>query len=133
MITLIFIFILFTVYSSLFESPVSYYHNLMTIYRRNIIIIIIIIIIIYLFIYLFIYHNLCLFSESSNHLRTYSTKVQNKPHPLPHLSLLPSLFIRLFATICPRWSSKTPSSEQLPTRHNQLLYQRCFEQKQTSA
>ena len=27
----------------------------------------------------------------------HSTKVQNKPHPLPHLSLLPSLFIWLLA------------------------------------
>ena len=60
-----------------------------------------------------------------------STKVQNnQPHPLPHLSLLPSLFIWLLTTICPQWSSKTPSSERLPTRNNQLSYQGCFEQKQ---
>ena len=63
----------------------------------------------------------------------HSTKVQNKPHPLPHLSLLPSLITWLLATICPPWSSKTPSSERLPTRPNQLSYQQCFEQKQTSA
>ena len=37
----------------------------------------------------------------------HSMKVQNNPHPLPHLSLLTTLF----------------------TSHNQLSYQRCFEQK----
>ena len=52
----------------------------------------------------------------------HSTKVQSKPHPLPHLSLLPPLFIWLLVTICPRWSSKTPSSERLPTRHNQSFF-----------
>ena len=62
----------------------------------------------------------------------HSTKVQNKPLPLPHLSLLPSLFIWLVTTICPHWSSKTPSSERLPTRRNLLSYPRCFEQKQPS-
>ena len=45
---------------------------------------------------------------------------KNKPHPLPQLSLLPSLFIWLLTTICPQWSSKTPSSNRLPTWHNQL-------------
>ena len=59
----------------------------------------------------------------------HSTKVQNKPHPPPHLSLLPSSFIWFLATICPQWSSKTLSWERLPTKHNRLSCRRCFEQK----
>ena len=37
----------------------------------------------------------------------YKVKVQSKPHRLPHLTLLPSLFIWLLAIICPQWSSET--------------------------
>ena len=47
----------------------------------------------------------------------HSTKVQNKPYPLAHVSLLPSLFIWFLATICPQLYWKTLSLEQLPYRY----------------